>query len=359
MQPGSGTLKGIDIVPDAPEVLDELKRIALGKKPTLRTIADVTGLAVTTVSRALKDAPEIATETRERVRSVANRIGYVPDRAAQRLRTGRTNVISFVLAPHEEILGFGTSMISGLTEAFRGTSYHLTVIPHFADEDEEGPVRRILRNKLADGIIFCRTRPLDIRVRTLLEHDFPFVTHGRTELATPHPFVDYDNFQFAHLAASRLIGNGRRHLVLINAPGHNTYSQHMLHGFMSAVREHGISYEVAPEVTIESPPEQIRHFALSRLGPTKADGFVCGGEVSAMAVMAAITDSSQTIGEDVDIVAKRTTPIFDQLRPGIDMIGEDLVGAGRKLGELMLKRLKGADITELQWLEPPVTMFKK
>ena len=63
-------------------------------KPTLKTIADLTGLAVTTVSRALAGAPQIALETRERVRAVASDIGYQPDRAALRLRTGRTNVIS-------------------------------------------------------------------------------------------------------------------------------------------------------------------------------------------------------------------------------------------------------------------------
>lgn len=327
-------------------------------KPTLKTIADVTGLAVTTVSRALKQAPEIAPETRERVAKVAAQLGYVPDRAAQRLRTGRTNVISFVLAPHEEILGFGTSVITGLTEALRGTAYHLTVIPQFADQNTEGPVRHIMRNRLADGIIFCRTCPLDIRVRTLLEHDFPFVSHGRTELATPHPYVDYDNYQFAYLAASRLIAKGRRRLVLINAPEENTFSQHMLHGFMSAVRESGVDSEVSAGVTIESPPDEVRRYAQTRLIKNPADGFVCGGEVSAMAVMAAIADSGMQVGADVDIVSKRTTAIFDQMRPGIDMIGEDLVAAGRKLGEIMLLRLNGAGIEELQWLEPPEPMFR-
>ena len=61
-----------------------------GGKPTLKTISEITGLAVTTVSRALGDAPQIALETRKRVRQVAAEIGYLPDRAAQRLRTGRT-----------------------------------------------------------------------------------------------------------------------------------------------------------------------------------------------------------------------------------------------------------------------------
>ena len=327
------------------------------RRPTLKTLAEATGLAVTTVSRALKDAPEIAADTRERVQATAERMGYVPDRAAQRLRTGRTNVIAFILSPHEEILGFGTSMITGLTEALRQGPYHLVVMPQFLDQDAEAPVRHIMRNRLADAVVFCRTEPLDRRVKMLLEHDFPFVCHGRTELATPHPFVDYDNFRFAYLAARRLIERGRSNLVLINAPEPFTFRQHMLHGFMSAVRESGVGYELSEAVSIESPPEDIRRFALDRLGEFDADGFVCGGEVSAMAVMAAIADSGRTVGSDADLVAKRTTPIFDQVRPGIDVIGEDLIGAGRKLGDLVLKRIEGAPVDELQWLDPPAPMF--
>src|SRR3546814_14680330 len=75
-----------------------------GTKPTLKTLAELTGLAVTTVSRALADAPQIALDTRKRVRRAAEAIGHMPDRAAHRRRTGSTNVITLVLAPHEENL---------------------------------------------------------------------------------------------------------------------------------------------------------------------------------------------------------------------------------------------------------------
>ncbi|TIU38179.1 MAG: LacI family transcriptional regulator, partial [Mesorhizobium sp.] len=53
---------------------------ASGKeRPTLKTLAFMTGLGVTTVSRALKDAPEIGAETRRRVQLVAKQIGYRPN----------------------------------------------------------------------------------------------------------------------------------------------------------------------------------------------------------------------------------------------------------------------------------------
>ncbi|WDR00416.1 LacI family DNA-binding transcriptional regulator [Devosia sp. J2-20] len=82
-------------------------------KPTLKTIAQMTGFAVTTISRALNNAPELSQETRDRVQKVAAEVGYLPDRAALRLKTGRTNVIALVLEPDEQIYGFGSSIVGG------------------------------------------------------------------------------------------------------------------------------------------------------------------------------------------------------------------------------------------------------
>jgi len=71
-------------------------------KPTLKTIAQMSGLAVPTISRALNDAPDIGNSTKELVRKIAAEIGYVPNRAGVRLRTGRTNVISLVMSTEHD-----------------------------------------------------------------------------------------------------------------------------------------------------------------------------------------------------------------------------------------------------------------
>ncbi|CAD7039359.1 LacI family transcriptional regulator [Pseudorhizobium endolithicum] len=321
-------------------------------KPTLKTLAELTGLAVTTVSRALADAPQIALETRLRVRRAADEIGYHPDRAAQRLRTGRTNVISLVLDPHEEILGYATSMINGLTEALRGTPYHLVITPHFSDTPQIEPVRYIMRNRLADGIIFTRTEPSDERVRLLLEKDFPFICHGRTELATPHPYVDFDNYAFAYQAARKLIASGARKLCIVLPPDRFTFAHHMRHGFMTAIREEGIPFDIPTEVTLDSKSDAIREVIYRRLQqPDRPDGFICGGEVSAMAVMAAASDRGLELCRDVMLVAKQTSGLFDQIRPRVETIYEDLAEAGATMGRLLLRRIaERPPVSELQAL---------
>lgn len=332
---------------------------ARGKRPTLKTIATITGLGVTTVSRALKDGPEIAEETKRKVRQIASEVGYYPDRAGVRLRTGKTNVISLVLNPHDEVVGYGSSVILGLSQVLSSTPYHLVVTPHFLNADPMDSVRYITESGAADGIVFSRTEPMDPRVRYLMEIDFPFVCHGRTELSTEHPYHDYDNAEFSRLAAERLIEKGRKRLVLIAPPSAHTYHQHMTRGFADTVREAGVEQIFMPQVDLDSTPEQIRtairEFAVQGQRP---DGFVCGGEISAIALMAGLDDAGLKIGQDVDIVAKQTSSIFNHSLPQIDTIYEDLTATGQELANIILRRLDDSPVASLQTIGKPELRFR-
>jgi LacI family transcriptional regulator len=327
-------------------------------KPTLKTIAEIAKLNVTTISRALNNAPELSQETRERVQKIAAEIGYVPDRTALRLKTGRTHVISLILDPHDEILGFGQSMVSGLTAALRGTPYHLVITPNFRNVAPVDPIHYILRNKAADGVIFSRTEPDDARVKLLLESDFPFVSHGRTEFATPHAYVDYDNFTFAYHAAKRLHSKGRKKLTIVLPPPRFTFGRHLREGFMAAIAETGLAYELSADVTLDNSADEIRQYTTHRIGqPGAPDGYICSGDAAALSVMAGITDAGKTIGKDVDMVAKQTSGIFSQVRPKVDAIYEDTALAGQQMGELLLRRIAGEPAEVLQILHHPEIWF--
>jgi LacI family transcriptional regulator len=344
--------------PSPPTVPQDPAALPRSGKPTLRTIAGMTGLNVTTISRALNNAPELSQETRERVQRIAAEIGYVPDRTALRLKTGRTHVICLILDPHDEILGFGQSMVSGLTAALRGTPYHIVITPNFKNSEPIEPIRYILRNRAADGVIFSRTEPDDARVKLLIENDFPFVSHGRTEIATPHPYVDYDNFTFAYQAVKRLAAKGRKRIGMILPPARFTFGRHLKSGFMAAIEETGIAYEFVTAVSLDSDADEIRRATVARMRERHApDGYVCAGDAAALAVMAGISDAGRAICTDVDIVAKQTSVIFSQVRPTVDAIYEDTALAGQQMGELLLRRIQGERPEDLQILHVPEIRF--
>ncbi len=324
------------------------------KKPTLKTVAESTGYAVTTVSRALADDPRIAASTRAKVAAAAKKLGYVPDRAAQRLRTGRTQVISVVLDPHSEILGYSGTLISGVASALRGTRYHISITQYSLDEDPLTPIRHIVRNRLADGVMMARTRPFDKRVSLMMEADFPFVTHGRTEWDKPHPWVDYDNDQFAWQAVHMLVARGCRRISIILPSPEFTFHRHMTEGFRRAVAETGVIADIPGDVDLNTAPEEISaHYRRRLAAPDRPDGVICPGEMAAIAVNAAAVDSGLELGRDVTLVAKQTSGLFDLHRPRLLTIYEDIAAAGRAMAGLLLRRIAGEDPAGLNVLHVP------
>lgn len=321
---------------------------------TLRTIAAETGLAVTTVSRALSDDPRIAQKTRKLVAETATRLGYVPDRAAQRLRTGRTKVVQVVLNLDHEFVSFAHEILGGLSDALTGTGYSVTLFPDALDHDRLSGIRQIVEGRLGDGIIFNRTEPFDPRVRYLTEQGFPFVSHGRTEFAMPHPYVDFDNEAFARLAVQRLLDKGRRRLLLILPPERYSFAQHLRWGAMASAREAGVTIEMPQDITLDSPQRDSLTWLRHRLSQAdRPDGIVGVGELAAMTAMAAAQDCRLTVGRDVDIVAKQAGDVFDLLRPRIDLFVEDLRQTGRDMGEVLLRSMAGEDPAGLQVLHQP------
>lgn len=310
------------------------------ERPTLKTIAEITGLAVATVSRALANDPKIARSTRQRVAELAASIGYVPDRAARRLRTGKTMVVNLMLDPHFEILGFGNALLVGLTTTLEGSGYNLVVTPQFTEVDPLEPIRHIVENRQADGVLFTRTMPFDDRVRFLLHHRFPFVCHGRTEFSEPHSWVDYDNEGFAYQAAMRLVGKGCRKICLLLPPERLTFGQYLRYGMMRAVRETGLDFLVPDDVTLDSPMEAIAEWA-ERLAASRSrpDGFICPGEASYLAIRNGYRKRGAVMGRDCYAVAKSISGILSQIDPDTDRIHEDVEAAGRSMAQQMLTRL--------------------
>ncbi len=311
-------------------------------KPTLKTIAQMTGLAVTTISRALNNAPELAQETRDRVQKIAAEIGYLPDRAALRLKTGRTNVIALVLEPDEQIYGFGTNLVSGITEALRDTAYHLVITPLFRNVPPIDPIRHIVRNRMADGVIFSKAETFDERIRFLLDNDFPFVSHGRSQWPEAHPFVDFDNEAYAYGAVMRLAEKGCRKVSIVLPDSALTYTEHLKSGLARGARDAGIAHEFAPDVNLGSPTDAIRNYVVKRAKrPDGPDGYVCASEISALAIIGGLTEAGHEVGKTAHVIAKQSSPLFMQFQPSAETAQEDFILSGRNLGATLLRRISG------------------
>jgi LacI family transcriptional regulator len=323
------------------------------QRPTLKTIAAATGLAIATVSRALKDAPDISDDTKRRVRETAERLGYRPNRAGVRLRTGKTNVIAVTLSTVSD-LSNPSELIYAIAQALRGSSYHLVIMPFFPDQDPMEPIRYIVETESADGIVLNQTQLDDPRVRYLTERGFPFVTHGRTDMGIDHPYFDFDNEAFARIAVRALHSKGRKYLALVRPPAEHSYSVHMTTGFLDEAQRLGVAHEIIEAITSDTPANDIETAMMQRFGQTPTiDGIMSGSPTSAVACVAAAEKAGMVIGRDFDIVSKEAHSFLHRFRKEIIVVEEKMGLAGSFLTRALISAIERRTPSQGQYLDRP------
>jgi len=323
-------------------------------RATLRTISELTGLSPSTVSLALRGGQRLKPETYRRVTEAAEKVGYVPDRAGVRLRTGKTNVIALVLERTDETIDFARYLIQGIGHAIQGTRYHLNVTPEFGNEVTIDAIRYIMANKTADGVIITHTTARDPRVQLLMDEGFPFVTHGRTEFYTPHPYNDYHSEEFVRMAVERMAAKGRRRLLLV-VGRETTYNYHtIVTTYRRTAARLGMEAQVISPAIDRPASAQMREFGreIALMSP-RPDGIICDSELRSIFMIAGLGDEGVVPVRDIHFICKQTSDLLPALYPQIDTIEEDVLAAGMELARLLIRRINGEPAEALRTLGEP------
>ena len=323
---------------------------------TIRSIAAATGFSIATVSRALQDSPTVRRQTVQTVLTVAERLGYRRNAAGAGLRTGRTEMICLIMSiarPGDMMGDVGAlQLVTGANSRLAGAGYNLSLVPYTGDDDPVATLAQVVRRGNFDGVIITMTRPQDQRVKFLQGQNIPFVTFGRTELAVPHASYDVDNADFVHRATRHLIGKGCRRPVLVTPPLDYLFSWHRRAGFLRALSEAGLPFDEKKSLVIESNELDFAAFA-TRASHTggRPDGYVCGGEVSALAVSRELEKAGQVVGHDVHLVTLETSDLPSLYTMPISGFFQDLHRAGSVLADFLLRRIAGEPAADLQLVE--------
>ena len=319
------------------------------ERPTLKTIARLAGVAVPTVSRALSNAPGIGESTKERVRALALELGYRPNRAGLRLRTGKTNVLALVLSTDHDVMNHTAKLITAVASECRGTPYHLVVMPYFPDESPLTPVEYIVRTGSADGVILNRIQPRDTRVEFLRERRFPFVMHGRTADCGEDPYFDFDNETYGRLCAETFAARGRKRMLIVAPPGDQSYSQHMTRGASEAATSAGMTARVLEGATSDSPTDRVAAAVAADLAlHPDTDCVMTASAPSAVAATQSIEAAGRTIGRDIDLASKEAISFLKVFRQEILVFHEDVAGTGSFLARALMQRIDRPDLPALQ-----------
>lgn len=325
-----------------------------GERPTLKTIARISGLAVPTVSRALSDAPDIGQQTKVRVREIAKNIGYRPNRAGLRLRTGKTQVIAVVLSTEHDVTNQTAILIESIAAGLRDTGYHMVVTPFFPDEDPMDAIKYVVETGAADGIIFNSTQPNDARIHYLQKLNFPFACHGRSAMKETHAWFDFDHKKFGRIAIQKFAKNRRRKVLIISPRVELNYSRDLVECAKDSAKETGMEVLVLEDVHsshhIDKTEQVLANYWQQN---PEIDAILCASTSCAYAVMAYLEKNDLEIGREVDVMVREFIPLLKRFKPDLITVPEDVAAAGGFLAKAVLHRIAEPNEPPMQALESP------
>lgn len=219
------------------------------KRVTIEDVADLAGVSRQTVSRAINDKGEISQETKERVMTAVEQLGYRPNRLAQGMVTQRTYTIGLILSNITN--PFFPEVTRGVQDAAQAKGYNVFLCNTDDTADIEVQELHSLAAQGVDGIILFSHQASDADLTNFADSYRPIVVINRL---FQHPNVSVmmvDNYRGAQLAADYFIDNHHTHLGMLtnNTP---SYSQaRRVRGFRERVQERGL---ILPDDRIATAP---------------------------------------------------------------------------------------------------------
>ncbi len=301
-----------------------------GNHTTLKDIAQQLGITVATVSRALKDYPDISPDTKEAVLTLAKELKYRPNPIALNLRSNRSHIIGVIIP--EIVHYFFSTVISGIMEVADQAGY--TVMLCQTNETYEREVREagVLLNSRVDGLLVSLSDNTQTyaHLQEFMDYDIPLVLFDRVCDQLNVSKVIVDDYDGAYKAVEHIIQQDYQRIALIRGVNTTSITQARLAGYLDALRTYNIPIqdeyicECTHGLTFEEGARLARH--LMQL-PSPPDAIFAVADAIAIGALMTVREMGLQVPQDLAIVgfsnwemsAVVTPPLTSVNQPGFEM----------------------------------------
>lgn len=271
----------------------------------LKDIALRAGCSVMTVSKVLRNAPDISPATKARIKQMAEQMGYVPDSLAQGLRTRSTRTVGLVIPTVTNPL-YARDIVDVEEQAYE-LGYEVILAHSLNDPAREDAVIRRLLSRRVDGLIISpvyRLAPTAPVYQELSERGTSVVIWGQTApFCASFPSVETEDIDGAYSATQHLIGLGHRRIAFLAGPSVAPWNNERLEGYKRALREAGIDMDEKLVFSAGSNIEDGKKAALQMLDEgIKPTALQACNDMVAIGAASVLMQQGWKIPHDISIV---------------------------------------------------------
>lgn len=319
-------------------------------EPTIKDIAKICGVGVSTVSRAINNHPDINPETKEKIMNTIKEYGYVPNNSARNLKRVDAKAIAVLVKGISN--PFFANMIKVIEKECKKKHYYMELSHIESDEDEVDAALKVVKEKRLRGIIFLGGlfSHSDEKLRKLTV-PFVFSTAGSIPgniSKKLYSNICVDDRKESARIVDYLIGLGHKKIAMVVAePNEQSIGKLRLDGYYEALQAHGIA--INPNLVYQTTNE-VGHFSMENGYRTTKRLIESGEEFTAVYAMAdvlaigairALLESGLRVPEDVSVAGYDGIDVSGYISPSLTTIRQPVEDMAKNTVKLLFDIIAG------------------
>jgi LacI family transcriptional regulator len=319
----------------------------------LKDLAEQLGISISTVSRALKDHPDVNQATKTAVLNLARDLDYEPNLLALNLLNKHSNYIA-VIVPRISYHLYAEA-ISGIEEIAEAKGYNLFICQsNESFEREAAFIKEFNAIRVAGFIISVSSNTNEFgHFKQLQKKNIPLVFFNRAFGDVAASQVIIDNHKAAYHAVDHLYNEGYRNIAYIGGPLNVQISQSREEGYIQALSDHNLNVNGHYIKHIDFSQKEAEN-ATKQLLELSAppDAILAFSDQLAIGAMLAIKKSGRKIPDDIAVIGFNNEPVDELIEPALTSIDQPAYDMGRKAAQMLFNQIENEiSVVETKVLE--------
>ena len=311
------------------------------KETTLKQIAETLGISITTVSKALKNYPDVSAKTRNAVLELAKNLQYTPNSFAVNLRTKESRTIGLIIP--EVVHHFFSNVINGIIAEAEKQGYLVIILQSNESMELEKKQVELLLNKRVDGIIISLSNESngDEHIKEIMRREIPFVQFDKIAKLIPSSKVIINDQKAAFEATEHLIKKGCKKIAHIRGPVNPQNAIDRFLGYKKALEQNQIPFDSKLVYTCQNVTfEEGKTFAKQILADhPDVDGIFAITDLVAVGVLAHCNEVNVSIPQQIKIIGFSNWFMSQVITPKLSTVDQPSYEMGAKSFELLLEEM--------------------
>ncbi len=312
------------------------------KHTSLKDIAQALGVSVPTVSRALKDSPDISRALCEKAKRMAREMNYRPNPFALSLRKNAPRIIGVVVP--DIVTHFFASILNGIENmAVKNGYFVIITTSHESYEHEKRNVENLV-NMRVEGIIACLSQETTdySHFAELKDINMPLIMFDRVCLTDQFSSVVADGEHSAQMATQHLLDNGCKRVAFIGGANHLDIVKRRKHGYLEALRNNKMPIEKELVVCRKIDYEEGKIAAETLLAlPNPPDAILAMNDTLAFAAIEVIKSHGLRVPNDVALIGYTDEQHANYIEPKLSAVSHQTYEMGETACLLLIDQIRG------------------